>query len=407
MPSAATDPNFVNRGRASPLLPGSIGQALIMKYPNAALSLLFAAMTALAIARPAHATDVNGCWWTPNFPGPAHIVFNVPVTLHVAQDAPVGTVVGGQDFLGIGDLTPPKLSYTCQNNRAGGPLVPVDYNAINTAPIAQLANGVPRIAMPVPETDIMATNIPGLGVSVLVRGEVDGTSPNEPLFIVQKSEARVPFHSTRHHYHETIMTVSAHRYTVTLIKTGPIPPGRHTLDPGNEIFRSVLTQSVPGVTDALYFALGGELVVPGCSTAPNPVTPNPVDLGEFDVKDFDQAGAGTNPVRFDLNLENCAAPGQGALPRVHLQLDPTNGSTTLDAANGLFSLGSGSAGEGVAFQMLRQDGLQAMPLETKVPILTLANGDMKLPLNVHLVKHGGAVKPGALAGALNFLLTYE
>jgi type 1 fimbria pilin len=39
--------------------------------------------------------------------------------------------------------------------------------------------------------------------------------------------------------------------------------------------------------------------------------------------------------------------------------------------------------------------------------MTLPTGDEKLPLNVRLVKHTGAVTPGTLTGALNFVLTYE
>jgi hypothetical protein len=317
----------------------------MMKHCTAGLSLL---VVALAAAQPSVA-DVfdppgNGCYWEQGLEGPMQIDFNIPPTLHIAQDAPVGTVVGGQEFKGFG-AWPAYAVYECVNWGQG--LVQATYYAENVPPIANLANGLPRVALPVPEDSIIETNIPGLGVSVRIAGHIDGTSTSQPQFILQKGEARVPFISTRHHPHQTILRVSGHEYFVTLVKTGPIPVGAHTLDPGFEVVRSHISQSaVGGVDTTLNFHLSGNLVSSGCSTAADPVTPNPVNLGEFEARDFEQAGAGSNPVRFNFNLEGCQPPGQGTLPLVHVQLDPVNGSAAIDAANGLFSTGAGSTGGG-------------------------------------------------------------
>ncbi|WP_263262997.1 fimbrial protein [Pseudomonas sp. RIT-PI-S] len=376
-----------------------------MKHRIAALSLLAVGLAATPSSYAApNVLEPNGCYWVPDHPGPAQVVLNVP-DMHIAQDAPVGTEVAVVSDWGV---TNPPAVFECQNNSSGGPIIPTDYNADNAAPIAQLASGLPRVALSVPEDSIIETNIPGLGVSVLMTVAIDGRDPTMPEFVLQKAEARVPFRSTRG-YNNTILRVSGHLYFLTLVKTGPIPAGLHSLDPGHQVVLGRITQSVVGGVDtALNFSLSGNLTSSGCSTAADPVTPNPVHLGDFEAKDFERAGSASPLVPFQLNLVDCNVPPPGStLPRVHLQLDPANGSAAIDATQGLFSTGAGSSGGGVAFQVLRQDGIQAMPLSTKEPITTLPSNDTNLPLNVRLVKHTGPVTPGTLTGALNFLLTYE
>lgn len=57
--------------------------------------------------RETHAALVNGCFWDPNgVPGPVGIEFSIPDELQVAQDAPVGTLVGGREFSGWGTVNP-------------------------------------------------------------------------------------------------------------------------------------------------------------------------------------------------------------------------------------------------------------------------------------------------------------
>lgn len=380
-------------------------KAQTMKHPIATLGIFIA--TAFASTLSLADAQENGCWWLPAYPGPAQVTFNIPATLHVAQDAPVGTLLGGQEFSDWGIANPPAI-YGCRNNGNNGtPSVQIFYNAYNVAPLATLDAGLPRVALPFPEEKIIRTNIPGVGASIRMQDWIDGRSDTGVDFWLQGPEARVPFTSTRHHHHESNFEVAGHRYHVSLIKTGAIPAGQYMLDPSWEMIRGEITDPRQEVTTALNFRLSGEVVSSGCSTAADPVTPNPVDLGEFDVADFQQGDSSTRPVRFELNLVDCQPPAQGTVPRIHLQLDPDNGSNAIDAANGIFSTGSGTTGGGVAFQVMAQNGIDPMPLSTSVPIMTLPTGTAHLPLNARLVKHTGPVIPGTLTGALRFLLTYE
>lgn len=347
----------------------------------------------------------NGCYWDDRYPGAAQEVFNISSTLQVARDAPVGTLIGGQTFSAEGVPVPPSV-YFCDNQNVNGSLVQITYNARNAAPLAILEGGLPRVRLPFPEDKIISTNIPGVGASIKMERWIDGDGTDRN-FQLQEPEARVPFTATRHHYSSGITRVPSHRYHVSLVKTGEIPAGMHSFDPNHQIISADIDQPLPGLDTVLNFTLSGNLVSSGCHTATDPVTPNPVDLGEFDVKDFAQANSGSTPTRFELNLVDCQAPSHGTVPRVHVQMDPDNGSTTLDAANGLFSTGSGSTGSGVAFQLLKQDAITAMPLNAKVPIMALPTGNLKVPFNVRLVKHTGAVTPGEPKGALRFVVTYE
>jgi len=347
----------------------------------------------------------NGCYWDDDWPGAAQVVFTIPPILQVARDAPVGTLIGGQTFSAEG-IPVPYSVYLCDNKGVNGPMVRITYNARNAAPLAILEGGLPRVPLPFPEEKIIRTNIPGVGASIKMERWIDGDG-TDYKFLLQGPEARVPFTATRHHYSMGITRVPSHVFHVSLVKTGEIPAGMHSFDPNHQIIRADITQPLPGLDTVLNLTLSGNLVSSGCHAATDPVTPNPVDLGEFDVKDFEQANSGSTPIRFELNLVDCQPPSQGTVPRVHVQMDPDNGSTTLDPANGLFSTGSGSSGSGVAFQLLKQDAIAAMPLNAKVPIMTLPTGDLRMPFYVRLVKHTGAVMPGEPKGALRFVVTYE
>lgn len=379
-----------------------IDKALNMKHCIAIMSTLLGACLA---SSPSYGLP-QGCRWDPNYPGPAQVTFGIPNVLNVPYDAPVGTLIGGKEIVGYG-VPNPRTVFECQNNSREGPLVNITYNAQNVAPLARFDSTLPRIALPYPEHNIISTNIPGVGVSILMQNEIDGTSIEYPYFLLQGPEARVPFTSVRNHDHLANARVTGQRYFISFIKTGVIPAGSYTFDPGYEIIRSEVTNPLPEVNTVLHFSFSGNLISSGCNIGTDPVTPNPVDLGEFDAKDFEQAGAGSPPVRFELNLIDCQPPAQDTVPRVHLTLDPDNGSSTIDAANGVFSTGSGTTGGGVAFQILKQDAIAPMPLHTNEPIMTLPTGDRKMLLNVRLVKHTGPVVPGTLTGALRFLLTYE
>lgn len=380
-------------------------KAQTMKHPITTLGMFIA--TAFASTLGFAAPYENGCWWDRVYPGPAQVTFNISDTLHVAQDAPVGTLLGGKEFSADGMPDAPAI-FGCQNiGKNGIPLVQISYNAYNVAALATLEGGLPRVALPFPEDKIIRTNIPGVGASIRMQYWIDGRSPTGADFLLQGSEARVPFTSTRHHHNEAAIHIPGHKFHVSLVKTGTIPAGAYTLDPTWEMIRGELNVPQPDISTVLNFRLSGQVVSSGCSTAADPVTPNPVPLGEFDVKDFQQDDSSTGPVRFELNLVDCQPPAQGTVPRIHLQLDPDNGSSPIDAANGIFSTGSGTTGGGVAFQVLAQNGIDPMPLSTPVPIMTLPSGSAHLPLNARLVKHTGAVTPGTLTGALRFLLTYE
>lgn len=381
----------------------ALNKALFMKHRLAILGPLLGGL--LASPYTWAAPGENGCAWEDDWPGPAQVVFNIPSTLYIPQDAPVGTSIGGQTFSAEGVPAPYSI-YTCENNVAYGPLATIIYNAYNVAPLATLEGGLPRISLPFPEDKIIRTNIPGVGASIKMERQF-GTGSKPYEFLLEGQEARVPFTATRNSHSATATRVPAHVYHVSLVKTGTIPAGMHSFDPNYQLIRADIQQPLPGLDTVLNFRLSGDLITSGCQAAADPVTPNPVNLGEFDVKDFEQAGSGSTPVRFELNLVDCQPSSQVGIPRVHVQMDPDNGSTTLDAANGLFSTGSGTTGRGVAFQLLKQNAIDKMPLNTNVPTTVLTPGSMKVLFNVRLVKHTGAVEAGTLTGALRFLVTYE
>lgn len=345
--------------------------------------------------------DAHGCYWRDDS-GPADITINLPDTLYIEANQPDGSLIAEYTLRGTHTA---RGNWRCWNRDVVTPVL-YQMNAIAHLPPAHIKASVPFSgARALPPTDkILQTSVPGVGVAIGWSNGFDGSGWNA---FDPGGPPMAPFTATlrlRHQY--AIEYIAARFWDIAIVKTGEVLPGRYTLAPSEKHFSGYLSGPSSQVGHVWDVGMSGEVIVTGCGTAPNPITPNPVDLGRYEVSDFTQASH-TPPVPFSLNLTGCNTPPAGTLPGIHVQMDPAQGSTVIDPDQGLFSLSGANSAQNVAVQLLRQDAQTPMPLARKQYMTVVPNGDVSLGFNARLAKIADPVKPGNVAAALKFTVTYE
>lgn len=281
--------------------------------------------------------------------------------------------------------------------------VSIDGNA-PTPMRFRLVQQVPIFPTPLPPFEdghILMTNVDGIGARVTLSRPFDGRVPNH--FDPDDGHTVVPFSSSLNRPNGLGTEVGQLLMNdITLIKTGNIAPGAHTVD--TLLFRGY--QDFDGIGEVFNYRLTATVIQAQCQIIGDPVTPNPVDLGTWDRSDFTGPSFTTRTEVFQIALTSCQTDSFG-LTRVSIELDPTNGSRPIDPDNGIFSLSNDDAGDaGVAIQVVNDDG-SPLPLNREVYLLPITPGNMALKFGAHFIQTSAQVKAGAAEGAVNFTLRYR
>ena len=355
--------------------------------------LLALAVTSLMPWDTAYAADRNNdntCFWGSDN---GRIRYEPDVgALYVARDARVGDVIG-----------PGPRSFTLGGNGSSVWCRLTDPQ--NYRLTLDVAASVPPVPVS-PWRNVLTTNIPGVGALITFGGNYDGSHPQ--LWRLNTRDSTVPFDAYIDWFLPTSLQHSVLRGTVTLIKTGPIDPGRHMLDSGREM----LSVSFTNVPNAMGLYLAGSVTQAECSLSANPVSADPVELGDWPHSHFTGEDQTTDPVSFTIALNSCMSdplPG-GTVTHANIRLDPTAGSRTLDAAQGIFSLGNGSTAQGVGIQILGPDALTPVALGSEVVQGAIPpSGGMLLEFNARYYQTAPTrdIRAGSAGGALGFTITYK
>jgi type 1 fimbria pilin len=215
----------------------------------------------------------------------------------------------------------------------------------------------------------------------------------------------IPFDAYIRNSTEVLPQLGYLRAVATLYKTGDIEPGTNALN--GEVASGSILRSIGRIWG---INLAGSVTTSQCSGPISPVSAVPVDLGEWSVSDFTEPGATSEARRFTITLSDCIADPRtgGTITTAHIHLQPTGGSTTLDAEQGLLSLGDGSTATGLGIQMLMADGLTTVKLDREVSLRAIEpTGSTVLPFSARFVKQGERVTPGTAKGALGFTISYK
>lgn len=339
----------------------------------------------------------NTCYWRDGTGTTIRYVADVGA-LYVPRDAQVGDPIGpDKTFL----LSGGGQSVYCVNEGTGTVLT---FNA--SSAVAPVPGPIPRRNGMETSGAVLQTNIEGVGARIRLGSPYDGFTNG--YWKLTGPDSWVPFDGYIDFSTPFVLQHSVLRGTVTLVKTGPIGRGMQSLDSG----RGLVIASFSGVPNAFGVALSGSVTQAECTLSANPVSADPVNLGEWSDSEFTGEGHTTDAVPFTIALNSCISdplPG-GTVTNAHIRLDPTAGSTTLDAGLGLFSLGGSSTAQGIGIQVLGRDALTPVALGADVLQGAIpATGGMLLEFNARYYQTGPTsnIVAGSAEGALAFTITYK
>jgi type 1 fimbria pilin len=182
--------------------------------------------------------------------------------------------------------------------------------------------------------------------------------------------------------------------TVTLIKTGDIPPGTHvvtgttSLSAGGQVFQTS------------EFKLS--VFVENCAI-PNKGATTQVMMDEASIINLNPTGP-AQP--FSIPLTNCSTgPASDNIAKV--LFDGIGGSTNADASNGVLGLDKSSKASGIGIQLLKEDGVTPFPLGTATLVGAVEKGDMTLNFNARYIKTSPKPQPGSANAKASFTVSYK
>jgi hypothetical protein len=267
---------------------------------------LTAMLAGWQLAMPAMA---NTCSWTTT-PGPLDFQADLG-SVYVPRDAPVGTVIGVIDKF-VQTPHPGPQGITCSNDGS----VVLNFSTVPTAPSDRRAHEI--IGDPNPRGTVYMTNIAGVGARITLEFGFDGLAGNS--FVPIGGPPIVPFNAEISRTLLSPFTLSRLRSKVTLVKTGMIAPGPHTLS--QQIFDGHFSDIGKG----FVYGIRGTVIQAQCAVGANPVSIDPVPLGDWDAKDFAYPGYTTPPTSFTISLSSCIAdPYDNNRANAHIRLDGANG----------------------------------------------------------------------------------
>ncbi|MDU9389382.1 fimbrial protein [Pseudomonas sp. zfem002] len=340
--------------------------------------------------------DSQGCHWADyRPPGPSTYSSKLG-SRYVPRDAPIGTAIITQEVRGegLGQATPNLFCYKSSS------LDNYFFDMLNSAPLFE--GELPPLNGEDLTGKVIKTSIPGVGVHLRVGFPFTGKAVNEFRTV---GEPIVPFRGLLEHQSVGIIVFGRLNLVLSLIKTGPIPPGIHHFDN-----RPLLVGTASMVGRVFDWHLEGQIVQSQCSLPSNPVSADPVQLGTWERNHFTAPDVTTSAVPFHITLSDCQDNPENNVATAHIRLDGVRGSTAVDAERGIFSLSSDSSAAGLGIQMLMADGITPVPLGRDVPLQVIApSGTTVLPFSARYYQTGSApqVRPGTARGALSFTVSYQ
>jgi type 1 fimbria pilin len=339
----------------------------------------------------------NSCKFDQPLSGPMSLLADVG-NVYVPRDARIGSVIGVIDKFVRGNNSGSQ-GITCNNDGS----VTLTFSALPTVPSDR------RVHEPIGGEDsngkILMTNIPGVGARIKLEFGFDGGANNS--FIPVGGRPVVPFDAEISHALTSPFVLSSIRSRVTLVKTGPIAPGMHSLS------RQLFDGRFSDIGTGFHYGVAGTVIQSQCAVGANPVSVDPVPLGDWNTSDFTHSGFTTAPTRFTITLSSCQSDPDpsGNQATAYIRLDGANGSLPEgDGSDGVFSLSTGSTADGVGIQVLRGDGVTPVALGTDVSFGAIEDGrDKTLDFNARFyqIKNAADIRAGKADGALSFTLTYQ
>ncbi|WPN72687.1 MULTISPECIES: fimbrial protein [Pseudomonas] len=284
------------------------------------------------------------------------ITMQVPATLSIPRDTPNGTVIYESPPLTMG---PTPSSYKCTNE--------FSYGVQNNVGVSKSGDLVYAIG--------------NTGLAWQWSFKDDVTIPIYPG--IRREAGGFGWDTTRH--------VLRLFKIADVIDVQRIPAG------------TLGTFHADGVSP-LAMATNGTTIVPQSCETPD----IKVDMGSHDMSSFAENGAYSEPVKFDISLNNCP-PG---IKKVTYTLKPTPTSPSQNSTRGIVQLSADSTAQGVALQVLNSDGNPLVLNQSYVfADYPSVGGNLKIPLSARYFRvaetgGNGGFDKGMRAGTANATIAF-
>lgn len=263
---------------------------------------------------------------------------------------------------------------------------------------------VPVHSKPLPPVDgwdvtnkVLETGIPGVGLYIRLNHPYTGANNGfRPV-----NDVAIPYegHNTVN-ISPTAMLINDLNANYYLIKTGPIPAGRHQFN------TRVATGSLTYLGTVLHLSVGAGVSQAQCTLKADAVSDKPVPLGSHDAAIFTKPGDSSPSTNFHITLSDCEDDPTNSVARAHIRFEGALGSSVIDPDLGLFKLSDSTPAQGIAIQLLRSDN-SPMTLEQDVPVTWLTTGNTRLDFKARYYQIAPNVSAGPASGALKFTVSYR
>ncbi|VTP14612.1 Type-1 fimbrial protein, A chain precursor [Phytobacter ursingii] len=182
-----------------------------------------------------------------------------------------------------------------------------------------------------------------------------------------------------------------------------ITPGTTTLSGKDAAYGYMSEYSSYGQVKGVTWKFSGNttFTVRSCKT-PDITVP----LGSHASNDFAAVGSTSQPVPFNFQINDCAAE----MTSVSYTFKPAAGITLQGSGNNQYlTLDSSSTASGVGVQVLYEDGITAVPFNTKTAFsgyVKATGGSYTIPMKARYVRTG-TISPGTANSAAEFVMAYE
>lgn len=286
------------------------------------------------------------------------ITMQVPATLSIPRDTPNGTVIYESAPLTLG---PTLSSYNCTNEFSLG-----IQNNVGVSKSGDLT---------------YAIGSTGIAWQWIYNGTISTNVPIYPGF--RQLAGGYGWDTTTHQ--------------LRLIKTGNITDVQKIPTGTLGVFH------VDGISPLAMVTNGTTIVPQSCETPDINV-----DMGSHDMSTFAHNGAYSEPVKFDISLNNCPS----GINKVTYTLKPTSTSPSQNSTRGIVKLSADSTAEGVALQVLNTDGNPFVLYQSYVfTDYSAAGGNLKIPLSARYFRvaetgGNGGFDKGMRAGSANATIAF-
>lgn len=310
----------------------------------------------------------------------------MPTQITVPRNAPVGTLLSGW------------MSSSANQNwfnctvKSKSTVVDVARTVTLTKSAVTISDGGVTYA-------VLNTNVPGVGVAVGFRAYFNGTW--FPVFDLGTPSQGFGQYDGYGNSYTNITIATGGQLLVRLVKTGPITPGTTS----GRVFANGAVVTTPGNPYVVTYPLKSFSMTPTIVTVLACTTPDvTVSMGSYKSSAFTGKGSSTNPVSFNVALNNCPA----GMTKIQYQFDASGGVT--DMTNGVIALNGGaSAATGIGLKLMNSSNT-ALKFGTQY-LLSGYNGatggTYTIPLKAAYYQTATSVTPGTANAIMTFTMTYQ